>query len=225
MLSFERKYNKERDEENQKVVCFAYHREGHTIQTCFKLSPPPLKNKDGERRQDRKSRHKNDGYKNKKKAKAMQIMWSAESDGSGTDDTNAESRDENELNLDLMARFEKGPSMTDIKGRDTPLLFLPSFQNRSLPILTSISPFSFLSLLAATSPSTHFSLQDHISLLFSSLLHYLYSLYSISLFSLSSLRSYTISAPFCCPLSLLGLFLNPRPKIKKMISGAPLLQL
>jgi hypothetical protein len=31
MLSFERKYNKEREKENHKVICFACHREIHTI--------------------------------------------------------------------------------------------------------------------------------------------------------------------------------------------------
>jgi hypothetical protein len=70
MLRFEQKYNKEREEENQKVVCFACHREGHTIQMCFKLFPH-LKNKDGDGRQDHKARHKNDAYKNKKKVKAV----------------------------------------------------------------------------------------------------------------------------------------------------------
>jgi hypothetical protein len=39
MLSFERKYNKELAEENQKAVCFACHQERHTIQTYFKLFP------------------------------------------------------------------------------------------------------------------------------------------------------------------------------------------
>lgn len=37
MFNFERKHNKERTFENKKMVCFACHREWHTIRTCFKL--------------------------------------------------------------------------------------------------------------------------------------------------------------------------------------------
>lgn len=39
MLKFESKYNNERISENKKLVCFACHREGHTIRNCFKLFP------------------------------------------------------------------------------------------------------------------------------------------------------------------------------------------
>jgi cytochrome c553 len=78
------------EEENQKAVCFVCHREGHNIQTCFKLFSY-LKNKEDEERQDHKSRYKNDGYKNKKKVNVMQAMWSAMSDDSDIDDSSAES--------------------------------------------------------------------------------------------------------------------------------------
>jgi hypothetical protein len=74
MLMFEYKFNKEREEENMKVECFACHREGHTIDYCSQLFPH-LKNKEDEGRQDRKPRFKKDDYK--KKARAMQTMWSA----------------------------------------------------------------------------------------------------------------------------------------------------
>ena len=86
MLDFERKYNKEREDDNKRVVCFACHKEGHTIQNCFKLFPH-LKNKDGEGKQDRRSRQKKDGYKGKQKAKAMQALWSADSDETGDDES------------------------------------------------------------------------------------------------------------------------------------------
>jgi hypothetical protein len=75
---------------------------------------PHLKNKDSEGRQDRKSKYKNNRCKNKKKSKAMQIMWSAESDGNDTDGSSVELRDEKELNLALTTRVEEGPSTIDI---------------------------------------------------------------------------------------------------------------
>jgi hypothetical protein len=69
---------------------------------CFELFLH-LKNKDGEGRQNHKLRHKNNGYKNKKKGKAIQVMWSVESENSDTDGSSAESGDEKELNLALIA--------------------------------------------------------------------------------------------------------------------------
>jgi hypothetical protein len=66
---------------------------------------PHLKNKKDEGRQNHKSRHKNDEYKNKKKAKVMQTMWSIESDSRDADDLGAELGDE-ELNLALLAQVE-----------------------------------------------------------------------------------------------------------------------
>jgi hypothetical protein len=41
-------------------------------------------------------------------------MLSAESDDSGIDNSGVESRDEQDLNLALMARVEEGPSIIDI---------------------------------------------------------------------------------------------------------------
>jgi hypothetical protein len=46
MLKFKRKFNKECERENEKVVYFVCHREEHTIQNCFKFFPH-LKNKEG----------------------------------------------------------------------------------------------------------------------------------------------------------------------------------
>jgi hypothetical protein len=90
MLSFERKYKKEREEESKNVIYFVYHKEGRIIQFWFNLFSH-LKNKQGEERKDRKLRHKSDGYKNKKKAKAMQAMWRVESDNIDTDGSGTES--------------------------------------------------------------------------------------------------------------------------------------
>jgi alkyl hydroperoxide reductase subunit AhpC len=86
-------------------VCFTCHKEGRTIQLCFKLFPH-LKNKEGKGRQDRKPRHKSDGYKNKKKDKAMQAMWSAKSDHSETDGSGTDSGEDQEVNLALMTYVE-----------------------------------------------------------------------------------------------------------------------
>ena len=90
-------------------MCFACHREGHTIQTCFKLFPQ-LKNEEGERQQDRKPRQKYDGYK-KKKAKAMQALFS---EGSEDEQTDSESENEGEANLALMAIVDEGSSTIDM---------------------------------------------------------------------------------------------------------------
>jgi hypothetical protein len=53
MLNFEKKFNKQREEHDKKVICFGYHKEGHTIHLCFLLFPH-LKGTDGTSRQDRK---------------------------------------------------------------------------------------------------------------------------------------------------------------------------
>ena len=113
MLDFERKYNKEREDDNKRVVCFACHKEGHTIQNCFKLFPH-LKNKDGEGKQDRRPRQKKDGYKGKKKAKAMQALWSADSDESEDDESDTESGNEQEANLALMATVDEKLTILDV---------------------------------------------------------------------------------------------------------------
>ena len=81
MLDLERNYNKEREEKNKRVMCFACHRKWHTTQTCFQLN----------------------GYKAKKKAKALQALFSDESEAEQSD---AESENEQETNLALMASVD-----------------------------------------------------------------------------------------------------------------------
>lgn len=110
MLDFERKYNKEREEKNKRVMCFACHREGHTIQTCFKLFPH-MKSSDGDGQQDRKPRQKYDGYKNKKKAQAMKALLSDESE---VEESDTESENEQEINLALMAILDESPPQPSI---------------------------------------------------------------------------------------------------------------
>ena len=102
MLSFEKKYNKERALKNKKVVCFACQKEGHTIHSCYKVFPH-LKEKNDEGNQECKSWYQRDGYKNKKKTKAMQASsWCIDSDSSESDESDEERADEGE-NLALMA--------------------------------------------------------------------------------------------------------------------------
>jgi hypothetical protein len=60
-----------------------------------------LKNKEGKRRQDCKLRHKSDEYKSKKKTKAMQAMWSAETYDNDINDSSVKSGDEQELSRSL----------------------------------------------------------------------------------------------------------------------------
>ena len=100
MLDFEKKYNKEREEREKKVVCFMCQREGHTIQSCFKLFPH-LKSND-EDKLERKGRFKRDFNKGKKKAKALNAMWSDDSDESNNEKSDSES-DHGKTNLALMA--------------------------------------------------------------------------------------------------------------------------
>jgi hypothetical protein len=97
-------------------VYFVYHKEGHTIRLFFKLFFSHLKNIEGEGRQDRKLRHKNDGDNNKKKAKLMQAMWSVDSDNSNTNGSGTESGEDQELNPALMAYVKDGLSPIDIDG-------------------------------------------------------------------------------------------------------------
>jgi hypothetical protein len=73
----------ERELENKKVVCFACHKQGRTIQFCFKLFSH-VKIKESEGKQDLKSRQKRNGFKSKNNAIAMQVMCSAKSDDSDT---------------------------------------------------------------------------------------------------------------------------------------------
>ena len=95
MLSFEKRYNKERVLKNKKVVCFSCQKEGHTIHTCYKVFPK-LKERSDEGTQERKPKYQKEGYKHKKKAKAMQASWCIDSDNSESEDSDQEENDEQE---------------------------------------------------------------------------------------------------------------------------------
>ena len=83
------------------MVCFACQKEGHSIHSCYKVFPK-LKERSDEGNQERKPRYQKDGYKNKKKAKAMQASWCIDSDSSESDESDDERAEESE-NLALMA--------------------------------------------------------------------------------------------------------------------------
>jgi hypothetical protein len=73
MLNFEMKFNKEREEYDKKVICFECHKEGHTIHSCF-LFFPHLKGTDGTSLQDKKDKFAKDGFKGRRKIKAMNAI-------------------------------------------------------------------------------------------------------------------------------------------------------
>jgi hypothetical protein len=93
-----------------KVVCFACHKEGHTIQFYFKLFSH-VKIKESVGKQELKGRQKRNGFKSKKNAIVMQAMCSAKSDDSDTEASDSELGDKPELNLILMAQVEESPSI------------------------------------------------------------------------------------------------------------------
>jgi hypothetical protein len=84
MLNFEKKFNKEREEHDKKVICFGCHKEGHTIHSCFLLFPHP-KGTEGINCQDRKDKFVKDNFKGKRKAKAMNPIWDIDSDDDNND--------------------------------------------------------------------------------------------------------------------------------------------
>jgi hypothetical protein len=73
ILNFKKNFNKEREEHDKKVIYFGCHKEEHIIHSCF-LIVPHLKGTDGKRRQDRKDKLSKDGFKGRRKAKAMNVI-------------------------------------------------------------------------------------------------------------------------------------------------------
>lgn len=107
MLDFERKYNKQREKNNKRVLCFWCHKEWHSIQSCFKLFP---KNKDSGEQQNRRPRPRRDGKQGYKKEKAMQAVQHTDSDYSSGGESNPESEKEKVINLVLMATHDNEAS-------------------------------------------------------------------------------------------------------------------
>jgi hypothetical protein len=73
ILNFEKKFNKEKEEHEKNVICFECHKEGHTIHSHF-LRFPHFKGTDGTSRQDRKDKFAKDGFKGRRKEKAMNAI-------------------------------------------------------------------------------------------------------------------------------------------------------
>jgi hypothetical protein len=113
MLNFEKKFNKEIDEHDKKVICFGCHKEGHIIHSCFLLFSH-LKGTDGTSRQDRKDKSSKDDFKGRKKAKAMNVIWDVDSDDDNNDSDNETSYSQ-EVNFALMTMVEDISSGMDVK--------------------------------------------------------------------------------------------------------------
>jgi hypothetical protein len=113
MLNFEKKFNKEMKERDKKVICFGCHKEGHIIHSYFLLFPH-LKGTDGTSHQDRKDKFIKDGFKGKKKAKAMNVIWDVDSDDDNNDSDNEASHSQ-EANFALMAMVEDMSNGMDVK--------------------------------------------------------------------------------------------------------------
>jgi hypothetical protein len=113
MLNFEKKFNKERDEHDKKVICFGCHKEGHIIHSCF-LFFPHLKGTDDTSRQDRKDKSSKDDFKGRKKTKAMNVIWDVDSDDNNNDSDNETSYSQ-EVNFALMTMVEDISSDMDVK--------------------------------------------------------------------------------------------------------------
>jgi Zn-finger protein len=104
ILNFEKKFNKEREEHDKKVIYFGCHKEGHTIHSCFLLFPH-LKGTDGTNRQDRKDKIVKDGFKGRRKIKAMNAIWDVVLDDDNNDSDNEASHFQ-EANFSLMVMVE-----------------------------------------------------------------------------------------------------------------------
>jgi hypothetical protein len=113
MLNFKKKFNKEREEHDKKVICCGCHKEGHTIHSCFLLFPH-LKGTDGTSRQDRKDKFVKDGFNGKRKEKAMNVIWDVDSDDDNNDSDNEVSHSQ-EASFALMTMVEDISSDMDVE--------------------------------------------------------------------------------------------------------------
>jgi hypothetical protein len=113
MLNFENKFNKEREENDKKVICFGCHKEEHTIHSYFLLFSH-LKGTNGTSRQDRKYKFSKDGFKRRRKTKVMNVIWDVHSDDDNNDSDNEASHSQ-EANFALMAMVEDISSGMDVK--------------------------------------------------------------------------------------------------------------
>jgi hypothetical protein len=112
MLTFERKFNKKMEEWDKKVICFGCHKEGHTIQLCFLffLISRAMMTTLAKRR----DKNLKDGYKGKRKVKAMNVIWDVHSDDDNNDSDNKASQSQ-EINFALMVMVENILSGMDVE--------------------------------------------------------------------------------------------------------------
>jgi hypothetical protein len=82
MFTFERKFNKEREDEIR--ISFALVA---AIHSCFILFSH-FKSNDGNTRQEKRVKYPKDGYKDKRKAKVMNVIWDANLDDDNNNSDN-----------------------------------------------------------------------------------------------------------------------------------------
>jgi hypothetical protein len=80
--------------------------------SCFLLFPH-LKNNDNNNRQEKKDTYNKDCYKDKRKAKAMNIIWDVNDDDNN--DSDNETSQSQELNFALMAMVEDISNGVDVE--------------------------------------------------------------------------------------------------------------
>jgi hypothetical protein len=113
ILNFGKKFNKEREKHNKKVIYFECHKQEHTIHSCFLLFSH-LKGTDGTSRQDQKDKSSKNGFKRKRKAKIMNAIWNIDSDNDNNDSDNKASHSQ-EVNFVLIAMVEDISSGVDVE--------------------------------------------------------------------------------------------------------------
>jgi hypothetical protein len=118
MLNFEKKFNKEREENNKNVIYFGCHKEGHKewhiIHSCFLSFFSHIKGTDGTSRQDQKNKFSKYGFKGRKKAKVVNAIWDVDSDDDNNDSDNEASHSQ-EANFTLIVTMKDISSGMDVE--------------------------------------------------------------------------------------------------------------
>jgi hypothetical protein len=95
------------------VIYFGYHKKEHTIHSCFLLFSH-LNGTDDTSCQDKKDKFSKDGFKGRRKAKAMNFICDIDSDDDNNDSDNEVSHSQ-EANFTLMAMMEDISSGIDVE--------------------------------------------------------------------------------------------------------------
>jgi hypothetical protein len=103
ILTFERKFNKKREELDKNVIYFGCHKKRYTIHSYFFSSH--LKSNDDNTHQEKKDKYPKDCYKGKRKDKVMNTIWDVNLDDDNNDSANETSQSQ-EINFTLIAIVE-----------------------------------------------------------------------------------------------------------------------